>query len=539
MVNNTSLDNIKSKLLNSPYRAFLSKEEMILLMLLDIRCVNSRQIMDFFEYKSTQAAKYLLDKLCEEGKIKQFSADKRSSLGTIYQLTNLGSEEALMLKDMPLAVNNEEGVLVKNYRTESENRLSKKVIPHAISINEYYFALLKSNNVSNFEWYEERESSLKDSNENILLRPDASFLINGKHLFFLEQDMGTEGKRRFMQKFSNYNRSLENVEKLPSLLISIDLNRTLGVNILSQIKKQAQKYEDEIKELKGKIRTIENIMKINLKSYDKEVIEKEKKSIREALNSNFLNKREKERLTNTLSILENYDEHTFKEYEILKKRYEELQKRVNEEELKIKKDVLDRKYKIRIENIRAFVYGIEDNAGLTPIITKRGLDVFVNRSENLQEYIINYVATNNTGKDKLTRLLEEVKQAYANIGYQTNLSVIDKYKFYYKHKTYICDRLVKIQRNEEFDSYYLYDLSFNNIGAEYRFINICNEIDNAFDGDIYCITDNPEKSLFVDSKINNPLVKDKITYIDIATFDETDSTMYNIKERKILPLSKD
>jgi hypothetical protein len=577
------VEHIKNKFVDIRNKSLLTKEDIVLLALLDLRCINSTQVKELFDYASIRSAQRLLDKLDKKGYLFSKMLSKLKGAGKTYFLTNLGIEKTLSLKNLPLYVIDEQGETKKMYYSQYENSISTAAIPHLISTNDFYISIMKSKYNFTFEWFDERQSQIIiDKNDLgteldedveaiintddkmkskgvIALRPDASFIMNDKE-FLIEQDLGTEGKKRLAQKFANYTNVFEKIEDkakpLPKLLFSIYLKRNIDGEFMKVVKRKLHSLEEEKKALKKQIDMFKDVSNIS-KDISINSIEKDRKFIQLMLQLDTLTNQQKKELKEQLKrieILENVKE-SVQYLESLKKQYKDFQNKIDEERNNLIESMLSNQYSIRMENIKHIMYGSNDVIGLRSLIEK-GMDVYVNRADVLRNYIIEYVALSKTGMDKVTQYLNLTINAYKEEGFNVSWEKIDKYEFLYNHTSYIADRYYQIEFEHDsvtyFEPYYIFDLTFNNVGSEYRLYSLLDNLDISFKeinkpdktstqfiGGIYCIVDNVEQAKVIEKKYRDEFLSDLIHFVNVEPFEEDDAGVYKIKNEIIVKISEE
>lgn len=516
----------------------LTNEELILLVLDDVRCINSEQVMKLLNYKNRNAANVALRKIELKQLIYSVNTVNYSSLGKTYFLTNTGIEKVLSLKGRKFYIQDQEGKMVYNAYTQGYNRLDTRMIPHTLSTNEYYINYLMSEIDEPIEWKDSRGNLISNESGSLSIRPDATIKIKD-HTYLVEQDMGTETKTRLLQKFGNYGKVLASKDLSKyTLFFSIDLKKAASIEVLlknsSEVKKMKSLLKEE-KSLLSRYLKIKELAKLYPKPPTDEEIESELNGLNALLKTTketsvpIFTKKEKEKMQQRIKELENFKNGAYPKLEneirsiteliasniipdkqkiILAERLSSLielsqykglniaqeikEKRshINQLEKKIRMSIEDQlksnlksRYKLRCQSIWDIIMSsgneiqesLIDNTRFLDLVGQ-GLDIYIADSDELIRFMMDKIIPRKRPLDLCENMLDKHFQPFLN----QSLSIKKLYKKCINgySKESIADLVYELNYRNQTSRILIFDATYGNYGANYRIDKFMSSLDS-------------------------------------------------------------
>lgn len=521
------MNNVANEL-SSKYE-LLTTPKQILVALLSSRICVTEQICQGFNYSTVGAARSVLYRLSKAGLVQSESVGKYNSIGNVYYLTNKGSEQALTCLDIEPYGLSEDNKIVSNFTMLSENKYNSSMLPHAVSIADFYYLLLKTCGYNNFNWYSESESELISSiDQKITKKPDASFEYNGTK-YILEQDMSTESKSVVQKTFTNYAQIFYQIHTMPVILFPINLEYSLSSIDKRNLLATLNVRRAELKELELEMASYS----IPGTGADTSTLERQVETAKSVLSEanvypKSIIKYFKKRIA-TLSAHLNSNPGTGGKD--VKSLYELKLREIKEIRNNILSNKLSSKYAIRINTVKSILLNIDEKREQSESTYNRlleGLDVYVNAHSKILEFIELHVASNRIAIDIISKYYEKDLITGIEAGEDGRINIFNKFRLSHNQDIFTVDRFLRFDQ-ENTSSYYMFsDISYNNVGAYARLVYLLNNFKYPFTGikslHIIVIVDGPEQAMDISKIADNNVLSKCVEYANINTIQKLDIT---------------
>lgn len=169
----------------------------------NLRCLTANQIYQL--HYSTNKNNIIVSDSYSKRKIKLFLDLKiieqvSYEVGKYtYFLTSLGVDLVRVTYNLPNNIlDSQRKIVTRGYLRPSELKISVKLIKHQLYLNQFYIDFLKLNSLNSHKYEDAKHARTFNA-----VAPDA-FLISNDIQFFIEMDLGTEGKKLLSDKWKHY-----------------------------------------------------------------------------------------------------------------------------------------------------------------------------------------------------------------------------------------------------------------------------------------------------------------------------------------------